>query len=282
MSTLTLDHSTQSDETRTAIWFQDTHLRTFQECVRAKHDPDDGLTKRGQAFGEGLPNVDVNVLPEGHVSRSRVLELASSPEVNVNTVCAAVMAWGGMHNNHRNSLFKKSGTEWLGIAQAIRLGGIDRQTAYCLLTKLRSQGKLTGAGPAYFTKLIYFLMPRRDTTLKTGYIMDQWAGCSINLLVGREVVLMNVFKTWKRQADDPTPSFEFTVADENTGDNYEEFCTAVDLLRESLDITPEQVDRELVSAGGQNPERWRRYVTKQRLGLLCSGLKVAGGVAQSS
>ena len=93
---------------------------------------------------------------------------------------------------------------------------------------------------------------------------------------------MNVFKTWKRQADDPTPSFEFTVADENTGDNYEEFCSAVDLLRESLDNTPEQVDRELVSAGGQNPERWRRYVTKQRLRLLCNDLKLDGGLAQSS
>ena len=282
MSTLTLDHSTQSEGKRTEIRFQGTHLRTFQECVRANHDPDDGPTKRGQAFGTGLPNVDVNVLPEGHVKRSRVLELASSPEVNVNTVCAAIMAWGRMHIDHRDYLFNDSGTEWLEIAQHIRCGGIDRQTAYSLLTELRPQGKLKGAGPAFLTKLIYFLMPRRDTTLKTGYIMDQWAGCSINVLVGREVVLMNVTRTWKRQADDLTPSFEFTVADENTGDNYETFCSAIDRLRESFNLTPEQVDRELYSAGGQNSEPWRRYVREQRLRLLCSDLKLAGGLAQSS
>lgn len=282
MSTLTLDHSTQSDETRTEIWFQDTHLRTFQECVRANHDPDDGPTKWGRPFGKELSNVDLNVLPEGRVKRSRVLELASSPEVNINTVCAAIMAWGGMHKNHRDYLFNDSGTEWLEIAQAIRCGEIDRQTAYSRLAKLRSQGKLKGAGPAFFTKLIYFLMPRRDPTLKTGYIMDQWAGCSINLLVGPEVVLMNVTTVRKRQADDPTPKFEFTVADKNTGDNYEIFCSAVDLLRENLDITPEQVDRELVSAGGRKPEPWRLYVKEQRLGLLSSDLKRAGGLAQSS
>ena len=269
MSTLTLDHSTQSDETRTAIWFQDTHFRTFQECVRANHDPDDGGKKGSREFSKYLPKADVNVLPEGPLKRSRVLELASSPEVNVNTVCAAIMAWGGMRRNHRDYLFKDSGTEWLEIAQAIRCGEIDRQTAYSRLAKLRSQEKLKGARPAFFTKLIYFLMPRRDPTLKTGYIMDQWAGCSINLLVGREAVLMNVTKTWKRQVDDLTPSFEFTVADENTGDNYETFCSAVDLLREILDLTSEQVDRELVSDGGQNPEPWRWYVTKQREGFLC-------------
>ena len=265
----------QSDEKRTKTWFQDVHLRTFQRCVRANHDPDDGPTKRGRAFGMGLPNVDVSVLPEGQVKRSRVLELASSPEVNVHTVCAAIMAWGGMHQNHRDSLFKKSGREWFQVARDIRRGVIDRKTAYSRLAELRRKKKLNGAGPAYFTKLIYFLTPRQET-VKTGYIMDQWAGCSINLLVGREVVLMNVTKTWKRQANDMAPSFEFTVADENTGDNYETFCSEVDRLKDCFGMTAEQVDRALVSAGGRNPELWRQYVTEERQRFLCSGVKLDG------
>ena len=107
----------QSEEKCTKTWFQDEHLLVFQRCIRANHDPDDGTTKGGRAFGMGLPNVDVSVLPEGHVKRSRVLELASSPEVNVHTVCAAIMAWGGMHQGHRDLLFKKSGREWFRIAQ---------------------------------------------------------------------------------------------------------------------------------------------------------------------
>lgn len=263
----------QSEERYATTWFLDVHLRVFEKCLNANHNPDDGPTKSGRSFGEGLPNVDVNVLPEGRVKRSLVLEFASSPEVNIHTVCAAIMAWGDMRRNHRDSLFKQSGSEWFQIAQDIRRGVIDRKTAYSRLTELRSQEKLKGAGPAYFTKLIYFLTPRRETTLKTGYIMDQWAGCSINLLVEREVVLMNVTKKWKRQADETAPSFEFTVADENTGENYETFCSAVDRLKDHFGISAEQVDRALVSAGGRSPEPWRRYVTDQRRRSLCSGVK---------
>ncbi|MCY4189346.1 MAG: hypothetical protein OXD30_12765 [Bryobacterales bacterium] len=220
-----MNRGIQSEEKRTKGWFQAVHFRAFRRCVRANHDTDDRPTKRGRTFDMGLPNVDVSVLPEGHVKRSRVLELTSSPEVNVHTVCAAIMAWGRMHQSHRDSLFKKSGREWFQVAQDIRRGAIDRKTAYSRFTELRRQEKLKGAGPAYFTKLIYFLSPRQETTLKIGYIMDQWAGCSINPLVGREIVLMNVTKTWKRQANDMAPSFGFTVADENTGDNYETFCS---------------------------------------------------------
>ena len=264
----------QSEEKCTKTWFQNVHLRAFEECLRANHNPDDGLTNSGQNFGNGLPNIDVNVLPEGRVKRSLVLELASNPEVNVHTVCAAIMAWGGMRRNHRDSLFTKSSSEWFQVAQDIRHGVIDRKTAYSRFTELRHQEKLKGAGPAYFTKLIYFLTPRRETTLKTAYIMDQWAGCSINLLVGREVVLMNVTKTWKRQADELAPSLEFTVADENTGDNYETFCSAVDRLKDYFGISADQVDRALVSTGGRNPEPWRQYVTDQRQRSLCSGVKL--------
>ena len=135
---------------------------------------------------------------------------------------------------------------------------------YDRLKELKRQGRLKGAGPAYFTKLIYFLMPRHGAVLKAGYIMDQWAGCSVNLLTGREVVLMNVTKTWKRQEGCPVPAYEFTVADENTGANYEEFCSAVDCLASRFSIDADQVDRVLVSTGGRNPESWRKYVRDHR------------------
>ena len=264
------------------MWFRDEHLSAFQECVRANHDPDDGTTKWGRTFGDGLPNVDVTVLPEKHVKRSCVLKLASNPEVNVHTVSAAIMAWGGMHKRHRDLLFKENGTEWLEVAQNIRCGVIDRMTAYNRLKDLRSQKKLKGAGPAYFTKLIYFLTPRHGAALKTGYIMDQWAGCSVNLLVGREVVLMNVTKTWKRQLGQWVPSFAFRVADENTGDNYEAFCSEVDRLASYFGINAEQVDRALVSAGRTNPEFWRQYVTKQRQRFISSGVELNGDLTRSS
>ncbi len=262
------------------IWFQDEHLRAFRESVHANHDPDDGNTKWGQAFGEGLPNVDVAVLPEKRVKRSCVLKLASNLEINLHTVCTAIFAWGGMNLRHRDSLFNESGPEWLKVAQDVRCGAIDRMTAYDRLKELRSQKRLKGIGPAYFTKLIYFLTPRHSTALKTGYIMDQWAGCSVNLLVGREVVLMNVTKTWKRQTGRLAPSFAFMVSDENTGDNYEAFCSAVDRLASCFGINDEQVDRALVSTGGRNPEFWRQYVMDQRQSYICSGVKLSGALTQ--
>lgn len=49
---------------------------------------------------------------------------------------------------------------------------------------------------------------------------------------------MNVTKTWKREADELAPSFEFTLAYENIGDNYQTFWSAVDALRTVLASLP--------------------------------------------
>ena len=266
----------QSEEDRVGMWFQEEHLSAFRNCVHVNHQPDDGITKEGQAFAEGLPDVDVEVLPEKTVKRSDVLELAGNPDVNVPTVSAAIMAWGGMQIRFRDMLFKGSGEEWLQVAEEIRSGTIDRMTAYDRFRELRRQNKLKGAGPAYFTKLIYFFTPRSSATLKMGYIMDQWAGCSINLLVGREVVLMNIAKTWKGSEDSVYADFSFNASDRNTGKNYEEFCSKVDRLASCLGFTPEKVDRELVSSGGHSLENWRKYVLEHRQRFICTGVKRSG------
>ena len=143
--------------------------------------------RRGQAYAKGLPYVDVEVLPERFVKRSDVLELAETPNVNVSTVSAAIMAWGGMDQRFRDMLFRGSGKEWLEVAEEIRCGAIDRMTAYDRFRELRRKNKLKGAGPTYFTKLIYFFAPRSSATLKMGYIMDQWpVAQSISSSVGKK------------------------------------------------------------------------------------------------
>ncbi len=217
----------------------------------------------------------MEVLPEGFVKRSDVLELVENPDVNVPTVSAAIMAWGGMNQRFCKMLFKESGKEWLDVAEDIRCGGIDRMTAYDRFRELRRNNKLKGTGPAYFTKLIYFFTPRSTATMKMGYIMDQWAG-SINLLAGQEVVLMNITKTYKSRHDSLYADFSFNVSDRNTGENYEEFCSKVQRLASCLGFTPEKVDRELVSRGGKKPECWRKHVSEQRHRFICSGVKLSG------
>lgn len=247
------------------LGFLSKHLAVFSRSVDAALSPDDIGGKRGRAFGAEIQDVCLEFLPEGQIERSKVFELASRPEVSDLTVCAAIMAWGGMRANNRDALFDTdTRTEWLKVARKIRCGKVDRKTAYSWLSKLKLEGKLKGAGPAYFTKLIYFLMPRDGTASKAGHIMDQWAGCSINVLTDREVVLMNISKNWKRAAGPAIPSYDFTVSDENTAANYEAFCCAIDRLAIRYNINADQIDRALASDGGRNPKPWRKYVMDRR------------------
>ena len=243
--------------------FNNEHLKALQESLHDKLDPNEARGKHWQTFAAGLPDVVFSALPEGQLNRRKVFKLATT-NVNVATVCAAIMAWGDMRHNNRDLLFKSENRDWLSIASDLRCGRLDRVKAYESFAELRKQEKLKGAGPAYFTKMIYFLMPRPSTATKLGYIMDQWAGCSINLLTGRETVLMNVQKTWKQDEGGINPNYLFTVSNVNTGANYVKFCTAVDYLANHFRIDDCKVDRALFSSGGRPPKSWRNYVMENR------------------
>ncbi|MCY3940477.1 MAG: hypothetical protein OXG29_05255 [Gammaproteobacteria bacterium] len=251
------------------IHFCAEHLNVFRDGITEQHNPDDTRdSKPARSFSRELRDADPMALPERRMTRSEVFQLASCPTASLPIVCAAVMAWGGMRPNNWKTLVSGS-SEWLDVAGEIRGGAISRKEAYGQLNVLRRKKKLKGAGPAYFTKLIYFLTPRDGRDLKPGYIMDQWAGCSINLLAGRDVVLMNVTMSWKRQAERLIPKYEFNAADENTADNYESFCCAVDCLSELCSLDVSQIDRELFSRGGSKPESWRRHVVDHRSPYIC-------------
>ena len=245
--------------------FQERHLRKFEDSLKHPLDPDNGATKFGQRFGTGIEGVEVSRLPKGRVRRCDVFRLSGDNDVNTITVCAAIMAWGGMHGRSRKSLFVDGSQEWRCLAKEIRCGRLCRKDAYERLSSLRSQGKLTGAGPAYFTKLIHFLMPRNGC-FRPGWIMDQWAGCSIDLLLGTELVLMDVTRTCTipNGSTQPTSDSTFRVSDANTADRYDEFCNAVDCLADRFSLGPDKADRALVSSGGRKQEPWRKYVIEHR------------------
>ena len=252
--------------------FNNAHLKAFQESLSDDLDPNEARGKRGRAFADKLGCDVSSALPEEQLKRGYVFTLAKAENVNITTVCAAIMAWGGMHYNHRDLLFDSKNEDWLSIASEIRCGRLDREKAYESFAKLRKQGKLKGMGPAYFTKLIYFLMPRSSTTTKLGYIMDQWVGCSINLLTDQETVFMNVQKTWKSIEKVPEPKYLFTVSDVNTGANYKNFCRAMDSLVNHLGrkVKVCQVDRALHSNDGKS---WRNYVNENRTKTIYNDAK---------
>lgn len=248
-----------------ALNWQNEALAVFKDSLDGRLDPEDVGGKYGQNFASGLPGVDAACLPAGQVRRSAIFSLASDTSVETVTIAAAVMAWGGMHMSFRNMLFASPDTRWLEVATRLRNGKIDRQEAYAQLRTLRAEGSLKGAGPAYFTKLIYFLTPRGRKKVAHGYIMDQWAGCSVNLLLGREVVLMNVSRSHQISKRGHEVSSTFTVSDCNTKHNYEDFCRAIDVLAEKLRLSADQIDRALIANGGRKPSQWRKYLVQHRI-----------------
>lgn len=242
------------------------HMNVFQSCMDNNVSPDDLGGKPWQTFCSGLNGVDLAAFklkgPNGRISRSEVFSLAAKDNISILTVCAAVLAWGGMRINHRDMLTKNLG--WLEVADKIKRGALNRRQAFSEFSRLRTKGLLKGMGPAYFTKLIYFLTPRNGLQGNQAYIMDQWAGCSINLLADQEIVLMDVTRSWKRTDEKPQASFSFRVSDVNSDENYEEFCQTVDDLVVKTGRNCEVIDRAMLADGGKNPSRWREYVIKNR------------------
>lgn len=242
-------------------WNSDA-LEAFKVSLNDGLHPDDIGGKKGKTFGQSLQGIATEHLPSGQIKRSQVFELASNPKVDTVTVCAAALAWGGMNQRLSPGLFLMRGAGWLDVADRIRAGTLDRKTAYEKFTKLRRAKKLFGLGPAYFTKIIYFLTPKNEVLTSQPYIMDQWAGCSINLLLSKELVRMNVTRHWKPGTDQP--DFTYQVAEANTGADYEAFCTSVDALRAECGLTPDQVDRAMIANGGRKKSSWREYVIANR------------------
>ncbi len=244
-----------------------THFEKFRTSLEQDIDslnPNDPSGKLAKEFGKDLSGVCINGWPKGKFRREQVFELAEEDPSNVNTatVCAAILAWGGMHDKHRKRLFELENKEWLEVACELRKGNLERTKAYDRFKKLRRHAKLRGMGPAFFTKLIYFLMPQKSARFKPGYIMDQWAGSSINLLTGEEIVLMDVQKPWDSNNGGSESKTKFTVSHENDGQNYEKFCEEVNWLAGHLGKCPSQIDRALVS---KRRKTWREYVRERRL-----------------
>lgn len=237
-------------------------LDAFEVGMRDNLHPDDRGGKKGRSFGKGLAGVDPSKLPDRQLTRSEVFELAANRSVETETVCAGIMAWGGMNQRFSKRFFSAADAGWLCVADGIREGEVDRRAAYESLRALRDKGGLYGVGPAYFTKLIYFLMPRPSRSRNPAYIMDQWAGCSINLLLSKELVKMDVMRQWRKGAEEPVSTYR--VSDANTADDYDRFCTSAETLRAHFNLKHDQVDCFMVARGGRDKSNWRRHVIENR------------------
>jgi hypothetical protein len=105
--------------------------------------------------------------------------------------------------------------------------------------------------------------------------MDQWLGCSINLLTGRQVVKLDHHLTWKKTAAGKlSQDVTSIVSDVNSSEDYEAFCQTIESLSSLLGSpwTPETAERALIAFGGSKPHPWREYVVGQRRSNLINGM----------
>jgi len=240
--------------------FNEVHFRIFQDSLNGPLDPDTPGGKSPEVFSGILPNVQTNILRDNKLTRARVLEIASDSQASTATAITAALAWGGIRKPHFE-LLRQHSEDLISIGDRIRSGELTRRQAYEEIDARRKGKSLKGIGPAYYSKLIYFLTPRNKRLLNP-YIMDQWAASSVNLLSGKYIVYLNASVSWR--SPNKIGDVACTVSEVNTGEIYERFCSYMDALAEKLGKTPDELDRAIVSDGGRQRALWREYVVARR------------------
>lgn len=203
-----------------------------------------------------FPPPETGELLSTKLNRSHLFSLVADERVNTLSCVISILAWGGMNRKHGEKLFSTDFL-WLETAEKIRKGELDRKDAYREFELLKSKNKIPGMGPAYFTKLIFFLMPARSNR---GYIMDQWTSASVNLLSDKKMVLTYMYKLINKKSKD---KYYEIVLNTNTSDNYEKFCVFVELVANKLEIRPDQAEQMMFSKG-RGEGAWRNYLIEQR------------------
>lgn len=173
------------------------------------------------------------------LDRKRVLEIAANNSVE--DFFVAVMAWGG--NARKHNKLKEVKEETCRRISHVKGKGYSRKKLY----ETFHDPKIPFIGPAYFTKLVYFMMAH-EKSQPLGYIMDQWTAKSINLLYGCNIIHITD-GGW--------------VTPDNNSDVYEEYCSLVDNLSIACkDSDPAETETRLFSERTKKDGRgeWRQHV----------------------
>lgn len=189
-----------------------------------------------------LNSVDFDSFPLNEMNRQDVFKFVQDAKNSSLSCALSIFAWGAMRRSNARQVIYHS-KNWLPVIERLRENPLKRDAVYDMFAELRSLGA-KGMGPAYFTKLIYFL-GRNETS--RGYIMDQWTARSINLLCGLDLIHLSKFQ-----------SFQF-VNDKNNGAVYEKFCACVEGLAQQLDVKPDEAEL-LIFSEGRSRGAWRTYV----------------------
>ena len=229
--------------------FDPRHLAVLDAVVAAKERDADGdlvLTTQGwlgsacRGWAEWVTQASHPNLPSARQNREQLGALIDGDQLSDEEAYLAVMAWGGQHRLHGRSAWE--GFDRLRpIINKLRNGAMDRRAGYRAFYELTTQefDRLRGMGPAYYTKLLFFL-PRDGR----GPIMDQWTAKSMQLLIDR-------------QGAEPIVSMpQGYVTRHNDAGVYEQFYVFIESLAERYSVSVGNAE-ELVFAGSRQP--WRDH-----------------------
>jgi len=215
--------------------FAEPHLSAF---TASDHHTQGAINSAPVAWAEDLEDVPHrDQLPTAPIDRHQLWDLCRNPEnpVLFGYVCA--MAWGGQEKGPGGR--RKVKAAWsqraklVPILEKLRTAKLPRKEAF---ESFCDDGLIGSLGVSYFTKLLYFFGEDR-----TCYIMDQWTGKSINLLMGLHVVRI----------------YDQSPTRDNKGGNYQAFCEAVDALSQLIHQSGAETEERLMSRRGGS---WRNHV----------------------
>lgn len=238
--------------------FNSEHLAVFQGV---EDRPQLIVSRKPSAWAEhvGASAQVCEQLPDQRVDRADLKRLCADGTVSAEQCFLAIMAWGGMKVDHGRRAWAVR-SDWVTIVDDLRAAQLTRREAYARFQQLRRDHPGCGMGPAYYTKVIFFAHPAHD-----GYIMDQWTSLSANLLVESQLPLVALTSGQVRGVRYDR------VADANSAETYERFCSVIDQLALALDVGAEQVEERMFSQGGKRAGAWRKYVKAHRPPLVRRG-----------
>lgn len=191
----------------------------------------------------------IEAFPDEVLSRE-ALRNRLRDETNPKVSALLVLAWGEMRVRNARLLFDPDVPQpLLDLVARLRASEMTREDAYSAFRELQDSNSIPGLGPAYYTKLIYFLRDINADETGAGFIMDQWTATSINLLFGDKIVKMDKDRLGKK----------YYVSKRNTAKNYERFCGLIEDVAKHWGARAEHVEITLFG-GGKGHDAWREHV----------------------
>ena len=194
----------------------------------------------------------VKNLPSTSLDRYKLLDIVSSykldenlSQMKIRELIIMIFSWGGM------SRTSSTGKLAIGTIQNYEkvclnlLKNPNPISAYEEFYEMQQSGVMRGIGPAYYTKLIFFLGDQK------GLIMDQWTARSINLLFKNKTIILNYGHKNR-----------YSVSKNNTKFVYQKYLDLMSDLTQVLSLTNISETEELIFSCSHKQAKVKKILGK--------------------